>query len=166
MRKCSVIGSVPGKQNDYMELSTFGFSAWKCWDILLDHINRCWMSSSRHCIICIFICTFYSLWLTHWGRLMNICISKLIIIGSDNGLLPGRRQDIIWINAQILLIGPLETKFSDITIKIHTFSFNKTHWKMSSVKWWPCCLSLNVLNTSYWAGQIAVHLTLKTFIII
>ena len=34
--------------------------------------------------------------LTHWGRVMHICISKLTIIGSDNGLSPRRRQAIIW----------------------------------------------------------------------
>ena len=27
--------------------------------------------------------------LTHWGRVTHICVSKLTIIGSDNGLLPG-----------------------------------------------------------------------------
>ena len=30
--------------------------------------------------------------LTHWGRVTHICVSKLTIIGSDNGLSPGRRQ--------------------------------------------------------------------------
>ena len=29
---------------------------------------------------------------------LYICVSKLTIIGSDNGLLPGRRQAIIWTN--------------------------------------------------------------------
>ena len=43
--------------------------------------------------------------LTHWDRVTHICISKLTIIGSDNGLLPGQRQAIIWTNARILLIG-------------------------------------------------------------
>ena len=28
--------------------------------------------------------------LTHWGRVTHICVGNLIIIGSDNGLLPGR----------------------------------------------------------------------------
>ena len=42
--------------------------------------------------------------LTHWGRVTHICVSKLTIIGSDNGLSPGRRQAIIWTNAGILLI--------------------------------------------------------------
>ena len=63
----------------------------------------------------------YSL-LTHWGRVTHICVGKLSIIGSDNGLSPGRRQAIIWNNAGILLIGPLGTNFSDILIVIHTFS--------------------------------------------
>ena len=33
--------------------------------------------------------------LTHWGRVTHTCISKLSILGSDNGLSPGRRQAII-----------------------------------------------------------------------
>ena len=56
-----------------------------------------------------------------------ICVSKLNIIGSDNGLSPGRRQAIIWTNAGILLIGPLGTNFSEIEINI--FSFKKCIWK-------------------------------------
>ena len=33
--------------------------------------------------------------LTHWGRVTHICVGKRIIIGSDNGLSPDRRQAII-----------------------------------------------------------------------
>ena len=87
-----------------------------------------------------------SMLLTHWGRVTHICFIKLIIMGSDNGLSPGRHQAIIWTNAEILLIGPLETKFSEILIKIHTFSFKKIHFKMSSGKWRPFSLGLNVLS--------------------
>ena len=36
--------------------------------------------------------------LTHWGWVMHKCISNITIIGSDNGLLPGQRQAIIWAN--------------------------------------------------------------------
>ena len=36
--------------------------------------------------------------LNHWG------VNKLTVIGSNNGLLPGRHQAIIWTNAGILLI--------------------------------------------------------------
>ena len=83
--------------------------------------------------------------LTHWGRETHICVSKLTIIGSDNGLSPGRRQAIIWTSAGILLIGPLGTNFNEILIEIHVFSFKKMHLKMSSAKWRPFCLGLNVL---------------------
>ena len=41
----------------------------------------------------------------------HICVGNLTIIGSDNGLSPGRRQAIIWTNAGILLIGPLGKNF-------------------------------------------------------
>ena len=83
--------------------------------------------------------------LTNWGRVTLICVSKLTIIGSDNGLSPGRRQAIIWINAGILLIRPLKTNFSEILIKIHIFSFKKIHLKTSSGKWRSFCLGLNEL---------------------
>ena len=85
-------------------------------------------------------------YLTHWGRVTDICIGNVTIIGPDNGLLPGRRQAIIWTNAGILLIGPLETNFSEIFIKIHIFSFNKIHLKMTSGKWRPFYLGLNELR--------------------
>ena len=84
--------------------------------------------------------------LTHWGQLTHICISKLTIIGSDNGLSPGRRQAIIWTNAGILLIGFLATNFNDISIAIRKLSFKKSHLKMSSGKWRTICLGLNVLD--------------------
>ena len=84
--------------------------------------------------------------LTHWGWVMHMCISKLTIIGSDNGLLPGRLQAIIWTNAGILLLWPLETKFSETPIEINIFSFRKMHLKMLSGKWPTFCLSPNVLN--------------------
>ena len=88
----------------------------------------------------------YRYYLTHWGRVTHICVSKLTIIVSDNGLSPGRRQAIIWTNAVIMLIGPLRTNFSEILIEIFTFSFRKMHLKMSCGKWRPSCLGLNVLN--------------------
>ena len=76
----------------------------------------------------------------------HICVIKLTIIGSDNGLSPDRHQSIIWTNAEILLIGLLGTNFIAILIGIQTFSFKKMHLKMSSAKWHPFCFGLNVLN--------------------
>ena len=85
--------------------------------------------------------------LTNWGWVMHICVSKLTIIGSDNGWVAGRRQTIIWTNDRILLIGPLGTNFSEILVGIQTFLFKKMHLKISSAKWRPFCLSLNVLSS-------------------
>ena len=88
--------------------------------------------------------------LTHWCRVTHICVSRITNIGSDNGLSPGRRQAIIWTNVGILLIRTLGTNFSEILSEIHTFSFKKMHLKMSSAKWRPFCLGLNVLtNLNY-----------------
>ena len=84
--------------------------------------------------------------LTHWGWVTHICVGKLTIIGSDNGLSPGRRQAIIWTNAGILLNEPLGTSLSEILIGIQIFSFKKMRLKMSSAKWRPFCLGLNVLT--------------------
>ena len=102
--------------------------------------------------------------LTHWGRVTHICVGKLNIIGSDNGLSPGRRQAIIWTNAGILLIRPLGTNFNEILIGNQTFSFKKIHSKMSSGKWRPFCLGLNVLthwnlaaHACQWTGSSSVQ---------
>ena len=84
--------------------------------------------------------------LTHWGRVTHICVGNLTIIGSDNGLSPGRPQAITWTIAGILFIGSLGTNFSEMLIEFHTFSFSKIHLKMSSGKWLPFCLGLNVLT--------------------
>ena len=70
---------------------------------------------------------------THLGRVTHICVSKLTIIGSDNGLSPGRRQAIIWTNGGILVIGPLGTN-SEIWIKIGRFSLKKMHLKNTGCK--------------------------------
>ena len=95
---------------------------------------------------------------------MHICASNLTMIDSDNGLSPDRRQAFIWTNAGILLIGPLGTNLSEILVRIQTFSFKKMHLKMSSAKWRPFCLGLNVLSLTdahmpQWTGTSLVHVT-------
>ena len=85
----------------------------------------------------------------------HICVSKLTIIGSNNGLAPGRRQAIIWTNVGILLIWTLETNFSEIFIDIHTFSFClghhvlKSHYSMAvSITVWHTVIQSNVKHSS------------------
>ena len=70
---------------------------------------------------------------TNWGRVTDICVIKLC-------------QDIIWTNAEMLLIGPWGTDFNDIYIKIQESSLMKMHLKMSSGKWPPFRLGLDVLR--------------------
>ena len=91
----------------------------------------------------------------------HICVGNLTIIGSDNGLSPGRRQAIIWANAGILLIGPWGTNFSEILIGIQTFSFKKMHLKMSSAKLRPFCLGLNVLKQHIYIGILSEWISEK-----
>ena len=93
--------------------------------------------------------------LTHWGREMHICVSKLTIIGPDNSLSPGRRQAIIWTNDGILLIGPSGTNFSGILMEIYTCSLKKMHFKMAFWKWRPFCLGLNV-KSEYIRGSRSI----------
>ena len=88
--------------------------------------------------------------LTHWGQVTHTCCSiNLAIIGSDNGLSPDRHQAIIWTNAGIFFIEPWGTNFNEISIKIQPFSQKKMALNMSSGKWRPFCLGLNVLRLHY-----------------
>ena len=115
--------------------------------------------------------------LTHWDRVTHICVcvGNLTIIVSDNGLSPARRQAIIGNNAGLLLIELLGTNFSEISIEIPTFSFKKMHLNMSSAKWRPSCLGLNVLGAcrrhgiiwtndglDYWSIDMSPGLNLNT----
>ena len=79
--------------------------------------------------------------LTHWGRMTLTCVSKVNVIGSDNGLSPVRRQAI---NDGILLNGPLGTNFDEINRNSY-LSLKKMHLKIPSGKCRPFCLGVNVL---------------------
>ena len=83
--------------------------------------------------------------LTRWGRMTHICVSELTIIGSNNGLAPGRREVIFWTNAGIFLNEPLGTNFSENFIQIQIFSVKKMHSNMSQ----PQCVNFT-LTESKW----------------
>ena len=78
---------------------------------------------------------------THCGRVRHICVSKLTIIGSTNGLSPGVRWTTIWTIAGILLIIPLGTNVSKILIQFHILqllhstdiAFMSNVWLMNGV---------------------------------
>ena len=62
---------------------------------------------------------------------------KQDIIGSDDVLSPARRQAIIDTSTELFQIPLSGTKYSEISIKIQSFSVKKLDLKMSSAKWWP-----------------------------
>ena len=116
------------------------------WGVFCEYNLSCIFCPS-HCHTISYVdCTIMALFcISHWGRVTHICISNLTIIGSDNGLSPGRRQAIIWTNAVILWIRPFGTNFSEILIEFLTFWFKKMHLNVSSAKWRPFCVGLNVI---------------------
>ena len=76
---------------------------------------------------------------------MHICVGTLTIIGSDNGLSPGRRTAIILTNAGILLIGNLGTKINDIfnrnpNIFAQQNTFENVVWKIAAILSRPQCV--------------------------
>ena len=107
---------------------------------------------------------------THWSRVTHIWVSKLTIIGPDNGLAPGRHQAIIWTNYRMLLIRTLGTNLNEILSEIHSFSFKKMYFKMS-VKWWQFCLGPSVIKdtemcisaTAHWIDMIRLLRIFKRF---
>ena len=73
------------------------------------------------------------IWYLVWLGKNLVCLLHYVLThGSDN--------------AGILLNEPLGTNFSEIFIGIQIFSFKNMRLKMSSAKWRPFCLGLNVLT--------------------
>ena len=97
----------------------------------LQYIFHGWIASRR---------TKSHVWIrsTYWGQVTYICVSKFFIIDSN----------IVWTSAEILLIGPLGTNFSEILIEIHILLFKKMHLRVSSAKYCTLCLGHNMLLDS------------------
>ena len=86
---------------------------------------------------------------THWGRVTHICVSKPNIFGSDNGLSPVRCQTIIWTNADLLLVVPLETNFSEISIKLLNFHSRNAFENV-------VCEAVSTLSRPQWVNYVSV----------
>ena len=114
--------------------TTKDFIASKSWNFIFDPDKSANFETNNFSLLiywCLVPCNTLLVVLTHWGLVTHVCISKLTIIGSDNGLVPGWCQAINWTTVGILLIRPLGTNFNEILIEIHEFSFKKIHFKMS-----------------------------------
>ena len=91
-------------------------------------------------------------------------VSKLIITGSDNGLLPGQRQVIVWTNAGILLIGPLGNKLKwnpnqDSYIFFKENALENVVWKMAAILSRPHCVNTvtTTLLSWWWYCEYYFH---------
>ena len=96
--------------------------------------------------------TFWANILTHWGRATHICVSKLTIIASANGLSPGRRYYLkqCW----HIVNKTLRNKFqwnlnrnSDIFFQEN--AFENVVWKMGSILSRPQCVNNNQRRSSF-----------------
>ena len=94
------------------------------------------------CHSCMIKCQRY---LIHWDRVTHICISNTYQHWFRYWLVAwpvtSHYLNLCWNT------GPLRTNFSEILIQIYTFSLTKIRLKMSSVKWLPFSLCLNVLKS-------------------
>ena len=81
--------------------------------------------------------------LTHWGRVTHICVGNLTIIGSDNGLSPGRRQAIICTNIINWTLGnKFQWNFSrNYNIFIQEKVFESVVCKMAAILTRPQCVN-------------------------
>ena len=85
---------------------------------------------------------------TDVNSLGHICLSKLNIIGSDNGLSPGQRQAIIWTNARILSIRPLATNFNEFLNGIQENVLENVVCEMASILSRPQCVKSFLFSPS------------------
>ena len=80
--------------------------------------------------------------LTHWGRVMHICICKLTIIGSDNGLVTSHYLNQWWNIVNRTLGNKLQWNLNrNLYILIQGNALQNVVWK-----WRPFCLSFNELT--------------------
>ena len=100
--------------------------------------------------------------LTQWGRVTHICVSKLTTIGSDNAWsAPSHYLKQCW---NIVKLN-LRNKFQ-WTLKRNWYIFMRLNnaqmrLKMSSGKWRPFCLGLNVLT--HWGRDKMAAIFQTTF---
>ena len=78
----------------------------------------------------------------HYFHAYNFCFEQQYVIVPNNDWSPVRGQTIIRNNGGSLDNFFIKFKWNFLR-NIH-FSFKKIHLKMSSAKWWPCCLGLNI----------------------
>ena len=84
------------KQGNYLKDDPYHYSASIIQDFGVNEVYQFTFAS-------VYICLLNE---TNSLRPGDACTRKIIVIGSDNGLAPDRRQAITWTNDEILLIWP------------------------------------------------------------
>ena len=100
-----------------------------------------------------------------------ICVSGITIIGSDNGLSPGRRQAIIWSNAGILLIEALEKKlqwnsYRNYSIFIQENALECVVCEMTTILSRPQCVKPNCTVVSDFLSQMKLNSTRSMILLV
>ena len=76
--------------------------------------------------------------LTHWGRVTHICVSKITIIGPDNGSTPSRRWNFVNLN----LRNKLKWNFNrNQYIFVQENAFEYVVWKTAAILPRPPCVN-------------------------
>ena len=96
------------------------------------HLHQCWLNSLRP---------------------SDTYMRQLTIIGSDNGLSPGRRQAIIWNNAVILLMGPLGMDLMNIFVQENAL---ENVCEMASILSRPHCAKQVWDREAYFCGLYVI----------
>ena len=91
--------------------------------------------------------------LTHWGRVTYICVGNLTIIGSDNGLSPGRRQAIICTNPGIYVNWTLRQNNRNANILIQENALENVVSEMASILSRPQCVKAHTRSRYAWQRQ-------------
>ena len=82
----------------------------------------------------LWIVYWYSTRLTHWGRVTHICVNKLTIISSDNGLSPSHYLNqcweiVVWTTRNLLKWNPNRNPY----IFIQENAFENVVWEMAAI---------------------------------
>ena len=105
--------------------------------------------------------------LINWGRVTHICVSKINHHWSREWFVAWSAPSHYLNQCWIIVHWNLKNKLQWNLNKICTFTFKKMHLKMSSVKWRPFCLGLNMLRTIIQRQQTAkynhVHISMGQY---
>ena len=89
--------------------------------------------------------------LTHWGRVTHICVGKLTIIGSDNGLSPSHYLNQRWNIVNWTLRNKLQLNFDrNSNIFIEENTFENVVWELLFISSRPQCVKA---SHCYSAGE-------------